>query len=119
MLNAAADLHANCQLPPPAPLPAVLSHVLGSPVPTEKVRLGGILCSMACLHGPAATALCGGLPRNGSRRVALVPSLIQACFTKPPTLPPSSSQAIDLEMRCLKNLRWRLGPYCCAAPART
>ncbi len=59
------------------------------------------------------------LPRNSSRRVALVPSLIQACFTKPPTLPTSSSQAIDLEMRCLKNLRWRLGPYCCAAPART
>ncbi|KAI7835693.1 hypothetical protein COHA_010432 [Chlorella ohadii] len=44
-------------------LSSMLSHVLGSPVPTEK--------------------------------------------------------AIDLEMRCLKNLRWRLGPYCCAAPART
>ncbi|KAI7835695.1 hypothetical protein COHA_010434 [Chlorella ohadii] len=33
--------------------------------------------------------------------------------------PVPTEKAIDLEMRCLKNLRWRLGPYCCAAPART
>ena len=112
----------------PARLPAVLSHVLGAPVPTEKVRRG--LC-LGFVHGaraaragqhvstPAASAsrLC---PCHASITPCLHPTHLHA---HPHIIshPTSSQQAIDLEMRCLKNLRWRLGPYCCtrSTPART
>lgn len=47
-------------------------------------------------------------------------SFSHAPLHPPLTHPPAPCQAADLEMRCLKNLRWRLGPYCCApsTPAR-
>ena len=50
----------------------------------------------------------GGLHPLCSRDVSsyhqLVVLMLMGCWV----------QASDLELRCLKNLHWRLGPYCCA-----
>ena len=86
----------------------MMSTLLSANIATEIVRARAAALHATCVGQWRARSVLLGAP---SRHAQCEP--LPATHPAPPLRPPSCLQATDLEMRCLKGLKWRLGPYCC------